>query len=58
MKDKLAAVKKFVSDHRVAIAVVATTAVCGVAHYGTVKGWNSFLAEKNLTDEFYTPEAE
>ena len=57
---KLASVKKFVTDHKTAIAVVgattATAAVGVVALKKQADGWNEFLTEKNLFDEFYNSE--
>jgi len=55
-KKVAASTRKFVSDHKVGIAVVSTAYVCYKIHRGTVKGWNEFLTEKGLFDEFYTVE--
>lgn len=57
-KVKKAAVstKNFVYKHRVAIAVVATTAVCLKINNLALKQHNEFLKEKGLYEEFYTPE--
>jgi hypothetical protein len=48
--------KKFVSDHKVAIAIGATATVAFVAHRQTVKAWNEFLTEKGLLEEYYNPD--
>lgn len=45
--------KNFVSKHRVAIAVAATTVVCYKAHTNAVAQLSEFLAEKGLLEEFY-----
>lgn len=52
MKSKLAA-KKFVSDHRVAIAVTATTLVLTAAHLKIIAQHNEFLDDHDLLDTFY-----
>lgn len=48
--------KKFVADHKVGIAVAATTLVCYKLHRTVVHGWNDFLKEHDLYDTYYTPE--
>lgn len=53
LKKKLGSAKKFVSDHRIAIAVVTTTTVCYVIHRKAVENWNEFAAEHDLLEEFY-----
>lgn len=50
--------KKFVEDHRVAIAVTITTVICLVVHVKTIGNLNDFLEEKGLLDEFYPLEEE
>lgn len=58
-KRALARTQEFVSDHRVAIAIgVATTVTavgCVLIQRSAIEGWNKFLTEKGLIDEFYTP---
>lgn len=53
-----APVKKqsFVGRHKVAIAVIATSACWIALNRLSLKGHNDFLKEKGLYDEFYTPE--
>lgn len=53
MKNKLATAKKFVSDHRVAIAVTATATLLIATHVRVIAGHNEFLKEHELFDEFY-----
>lgn len=56
-KKALAAAQEFVSDHKVAIAIFAATAVTGFVcikiQRSAIEGWNEFLTEKGLIDEFY-----
>lgn len=47
--------KKFVSDHRVSIAVTVTSAVWLAFIASRAKEWNEFLEEHGLTDQFYQP---
>jgi hypothetical protein len=56
MNNKFRIAKKFVSDHRVAIAIIGTASVCAMLRYRNAKELNAFLAEHNLLVEFYTPE--
>lgn len=57
-KKALARSKKFVSDHRVGIAIVITAA-CGVAlNRSALRSHDNFLKEKGLYDEFYAPPEE
>lgn len=56
MNKKIDSVKKFVSKHRVAIAIGGTIAVTTTAHILIVKQFNDFLAEKDLIDEYYMTE--
>jgi hypothetical protein len=53
MKNKIAATKKFVSDHRVAIAVLTTTTVLVSLQVRNAKVLNEFLKEHNLYDAYY-----
>jgi hypothetical protein len=53
MNKTLAIAKKFVADHKVAIAVVATaTAVLAIERVG-FKQHDDFLKEHGLYEEFY-----
>ena len=57
LKETAVSTKNFVKKHRVAIAIVGTTAVWTTLHYRyNVKELNEFLKEHNLFDEYYTPE--
>ncbi len=58
MKNKIRKSKKFVSDHRVAIAVALTLVVTGTMHVKQVNEMNAFLERHNLLNEYYLPEAE
>jgi len=51
---KIALVKKFVSDHKVVIAVVATAAVSVALDRVRVTQMHEFLKEHDLFDEFYS----
>ena len=51
-----ARVKKFVKDHKVAVAVISTAAVCLKINRVALRDHDNFLAEKGLLDEFYSPE--
>ena len=55
----VASTKKFVSDHKVAIAVVTTATVTTAAmiklNKSAVQEWNDFLEKHNLTEQFYNP---
>jgi hypothetical protein len=46
--------QKFVSKHRVAIAVTLTAAVAVKLQMSTAKQFNEFLKEHNLFDEYYS----
>lgn len=48
--------KEFVRRHRVIIAVTSTMACCLWLNRIALRQHDSFLAEKGLLDEFYTPE--
>jgi hypothetical protein len=52
--NKIALVKKFVSDHKVVIAVVATATVSVALDRVRVVQMHNFLKEHNLLDEFYS----
>jgi len=56
IKQATVSTKNFVSKHRVVIAVVTTTVVCGAINRAALKQHNEFLKEKGLYEEFYTPE--
>lgn len=53
---KLKTAKDFVVKHKVAIAVVATTAICLKINRIALAQHIEFLKEKNLLDEFYSGE--
>ena len=53
MKKQIRSTKNFVSKHRVAIAVTVTAALAVKWQMNTVAGFNEFLKEHNLLDEFY-----
>jgi hypothetical protein len=53
---KLAFLKKFVSDHKVAIAVGVTSAVFIALMLRNARVLNAFLDEHNLTDVYYSLE--
>ncbi len=53
IKTAATSTKKFVNDHRVAIAVIITSITCLVMHIAVIRGLNDFLEEKGLLDEFY-----
>ncbi len=53
VKAKTQSVKKFVADHRVAIAVVVTATAAAALQMRTAKSFNDFLKEKDLFDEYY-----
>lgn len=55
METKFASVKKFVSDHKVAIAVTVTSAAWLALTVRNSSNLNEFLKEKNLMDEYYKP---
>jgi hypothetical protein len=50
----LAPVKNFVSKHRVAVAVVATSSVFVALNLRNAKLLNEFLTEHNLVEEYYS----
>ena len=53
MQKQIAATRKFVSRHRVAIAVGATSAVWITLMVKRGEQWNAFLEEHNLKEAFY-----
>ena len=53
MNKTLATAKKFVADHKVAIAVTVTTAACLTLNRIALKQHNDFLKENGLYDAFY-----
>jgi hypothetical protein len=53
MKNQIARTRKFVSRHRVAIAVGATSAVWLTLMVKRAESWNEFLDEHNLKEAFY-----
>jgi hypothetical protein len=56
-KNTLARSRKFVSDHKVAIAVVATATACTVVRLKVIRNTNARLTEMGISlDEFYKSE--
>lgn len=53
MNKTVATAKRFVVRHKVAIAVVVTTAVCVKMNNIALKQHNDFLKENDLYDAFY-----
>ncbi len=58
LKKAGASTKKFVHDHRVAIAITLTTVICLTLNRVTLSAHDEFLTEHGLIDEFYTPTEE
>lgn len=56
LRTKAVSTKNFVSRHRVAIAVTATSIVWIYVNRSAMQQHNEFLKEKGLYEEFYTPE--
>lgn len=60
IKSAAASTKKFVHEHRVAIAVtitaISTTAVALVWNHEALREHDEFLESKGLIDEFYAAE--
>lgn len=56
MKNIVAPTIKFVANHKVAIAVVATTVVCIALNKTALKQHDNFLKEHGLFDEYYALE--
>lgn len=54
MKNQIVATKKFVSKHRVAIAVTITASAALALQMRTAREFNTFLKEQNLFDVYYT----
>lgn len=55
MKKKLTSTKNWFEHHKVALAVVATSAVWFHVNQRALMRHNEFLVEKKLYEEFYTP---
>jgi len=53
LKKATASTKKFVADHKVAIAVTATAVTCLAINRMALKTHNEFLKEHDLYDTFY-----
>lgn len=49
--------KKFISDNRTTLAILAATAitgtVCIAVQRSAIKDWNNFLTAKGLIEEYY-----
>lgn len=52
----VARAKKFVVEHKTAIAVTATAAICIAVNRVALKQHNDFLRDHDLYDEFYASE--
>lgn len=58
IKNAAASTKKFVEDHKVAIAVTLTAAICLKLNRVALKDHDNFLEEHGLLEKFYTPTPE
>lgn len=58
VKNALVRTHKFVSDHKVAIAVATTATVCTVVHLRVVRNMNGRLREIGVFDEFWNTTSE
>lgn len=56
IKKVAATTKKFVVDHKVAIAVTLTTLTCLKLNRIALHDHDNFLREHNLYETFYTPQ--
>lgn len=56
MSKRIAFLKKFVADHKVAITVTVTSAVFIVLMMRNSKALNAFLEEHGLTEAYYAIE--
>ena len=56
LKKAIASSKKFVSDHKVAIAITGTALTCLALNRLALRSHDNFLKEHDLYDEFYLPE--
>lgn len=56
MRKQIRSTKKFVANHKVAIAVVITTIVCVKINRTAIVQHNDFLKEHNLYEAFYATE--
>lgn len=52
----LRSTKKFVVNHKVAIAITATAVTCLALNKRNINMYDKFLKEHGLLDKFYTPE--
>lgn len=48
--------RKFVADHKVAVAVVVTALVAVKFNHMALREHNDFLKEHDLYEKFYTPQ--
>lgn len=58
LKKAVATSKKFVADHKVAIAVTATAVTCLAINRLALKQHNEFLKEHDLYDSYYALDEE
>lgn len=56
IKKVVRSTKKFVSDHKVAVTVVATVPVYVWLHQHSIRDLTDFLKERDLYEEFLIPE--
>lgn len=56
MKKSIRSTRKFVADHKVAIAVTATALTCLALNKVALRDHDNFLKEHDLYDEFYFPQ--
>lgn len=58
MNKKLTSVKKFVVNHKVAIAITVTAVTCIALNKSALRQHNDFLKEHGLFDAFYALDEE
>lgn len=56
MNKKLISVKKFVANHKVAIAITATAVTCLALNKRNIKMYDEFLHKHGLLEKFYADE--
>lgn len=58
LKDKIASVRKFKNQHgrKIVIATLVVTTAGTALMFRNQREFNAFLKEKNLLEEYYTPE--
>lgn len=58
IKKAVASSKKFVADHKVAIAVTVTAVTCLAINRAALRQHNDFLKEHDLYDSYYALDEE